>query len=255
MSVSIKTKEEIVKLRICGKVLAKLLKYLKDNTKAGMSTGEIDRLAHAYIIENKCKPVLLNYQPYGADYPYPATLCISINDEIVHGIPDDTRIIKEGDLVSYDCTIGYDGMITDSAITFAIGSISQAEATLMDITKNALKEGIKAAVPGNYVSDISKAIEKSIPKGYGITKIFSGHGVGYKVHEEPYIPNYNDGVKGPKLKPGMVLAIEPMITLGTDDADFLEDGYTAVTSDGSKAAHFEHTVVITDSIAEVLTVE
>ncbi len=255
MSVTIKTSEEIVKLRKCGKVLARLLRHLKENTKPGISTGEIDSMAHDYILSNGCDPVLLNYQPYGANYPYPATLCISLNDEIVHGIPSDNRIIQNGDIVSYDCTIGYEGMITDSAISFAVGELSEDELQLLDVTKAALKEGIKAAQPGKYISDISKAIEQSIPKKYGITKIFSGHGVGYKVHEEPYIPNYYDGVKGVKLKPGMVLAIEPMVTLGSDDADFLDDGYTAVTADGSKAAHFEHTVVITESGCEVLTVE
>lgn len=254
MSVSIKSSEDILKLRKSGKVLAALLVYLKDNTKEGISTGEIDRLAHDYIIKNGCEPVLLNYQPYGADYPYPATLCISINDEIVHGIPDDSRIIKAGDLVSYDCTIGYQGLITDSAITFGIGRISEEEERLISVTKNALKEGLKVIKPGIFVNDISRAIEASIPNTYGITKIFSGHGVGYKVHEEPYIPNYDDGVKGPKLKPGMVLAVEPMVTLGTDEADFLEDGYTAVTSDGSKAAHFEHTIVVTNDGCEILTV-
>jgi methionyl aminopeptidase len=198
-------------------------------------------------------PAFLNYKPYGAEYPYPASVCISVNDEIVHGIPGD-RVLEEGDIVSLDSGIKHEGMISDHAITVACGDISSEDAELIEVTKKALMTGIHAAVCGAYVSDISKAIEASVPKKYGIVKILSGHGVGYAVHEEPYVPNYDDGTRGPKLVPGMVLAIEPMLNMGTDDAEICSDGYTFVTADGKRSAHFEHTILITDGKAEILTI-
>lgn len=251
----IKTEEDIKKLREAGKRLAEIMRKVSEHVKPGVSTGELDRIFYDLIVEGGDKPSLLNYHPYGADYPYPATVCISLNDEVVHGIPDDNRIIKEGDIVKMDSCLTHEGMIADHAVSVAVGEISEEEKKLLDITREARAVGVKAAVAGKYVNDISKAIEKYIKSqgDYGIVRILSGHGVGYAVHEEPFVPNYDDGVRGPKLVPGMVLAIEPMVNLGTDDCELCDDGYTFVTEDGKKSAHFEHTVLITEKGPEILT--
>jgi methionyl aminopeptidase len=204
------------------------------------------------IVEMGDRPAFLNYQPFGADYPYPGSICISVNDEVVHGIGGD-RVLKEGDIVGLDGGIDHKGMISDSAVTVPVGKVSQEDEELMRVTRDALMAGIKAANNGNYVNDISRAIEKSVPKKYGIVKILSGHGVGYKVHEEPYVPNFDDGVKGPKLVPGLVLALEPMVNMGTDEVYLADDGYTFITKDHKRSAHFEHTILITEGKAEILT--
>jgi len=194
----------------------------------------------------------LNYKPFGAEYPYPGSICISVNDEVVHGIGGD-RVLKEGDIVGLDGGVKHKGLISDSARTIPVGKISAEDQELLNVTKKALEAGINAAQSGKYVNDISRAIEKAIPKKYGVVKILSGHGVGYKVHEEPYVPNFDDGVKGPKLVPGLVLAIEPMVNLGTDEVYLADDGYTFITKDHKKSAHFEHTILITENGPEILT--
>ena len=198
------------------------------------------------------QPAFLNYKPFGASYPYPGSICISVNDEVVHGIGGD-YVLKEGDIVGLDGGVKHKGMISDSARTVPVGNISKEDEELLSVTKRALEAGINAAQPGKYVNDISKAIEKAIPKKYGVVKILSGHGVGYKVHEEPFVPNFDDGVKGPKLVPGLVLAIEPMVNLGTDEVYLADDGYTFITKDHKKSAHFEHTILITENGPEILT--
>ncbi len=267
-SIKLKTDLNTIKnLRESGKRLAFIMQKLGEAVRPGISTLELDKLAFDLITKSEKgkidndKPALLNFQPYGADYPYPATLCISINDEVVHGIPSE-RVLKEGDIVSIDTSIVHNGMITDHAITFPVGKISKENEELLLIAKNALKAGIQAAVAGNYVNDISCAIEnfilkeeKKLKKKFGIVRILAGHGVGYKVHEEPLIPNFDDGVRGPKLVPGMVLAIEPMVNLGDDEVCLDEkDGYTYSTIDGKNSAHFEHTILITKDKPEILTV-
>lgn len=277
--ISLKNKEDIANLRISANVLSQTLKLLVSNTRAGITANELDTIAYDFIIsQDGCQPAFLNYQPYGADYPFPSTMCISVNDAIVHGIPDDYLLI-EGDIVSYDGGVKYKGMISDAAVSVivtnngcisikdillkyedsGVGSLSEKE-KLLYVTYKSMLAGIKEAKIGNSINQISKSIEKSIldisksnKAKYGVVKIFAGHGVGHKVHEEPYVPNYDDGVKGPQIREGLVLAIEPMVTLGTDEVDFLEDGYTAVTADGSLAAHFEHTVVVGIDGGEILT--
>ncbi|MDQ5957456.1 MAG: methionyl aminopeptidase [Patescibacteria group bacterium] len=253
--VRLKSEEDIKKLRVAGSRLAIIMKEVSDHVKPGISTAELDKIFYELIIKGGDTPALLNYQPYGADYPYPATVCISINDEVVHGIPDDNRIIKEGDIVKLDSCLSHEGMIADHAVTLAVGEITEQEKKLIEVTKEARSVGIRAVKVGGYVSDISKAIEEYIMSqgDYGIVRILSGHGVGYAVHEEPFVPNYDDGMKGPKLVPGMVLAIEPMVNLGSDDCELCADGYTFVTEDGQKSAHFEHTVVITEKGVEIIT--
>jgi methionyl aminopeptidase len=250
--IKLKKGKDLENLRESCKRLAKVLQAVSKEVKPGVTTGYLNDFVYKMIIDGGDKPAFLNYQPFGADYPYPGSICISVNDEVVHGIGGD-RVLKEGDIVGLDGGIKHKGMISDSAVTVAVGKISKEDEELMRVTREALQAGINAAVCGNYANDISKAIEKSVPKKYGIVKILSGHGVGYKVHEEPYIPNFDDGVKGPKLVPGMVLALEPMINLGTDEVYLEEDGYTFVTEDHKISAHFEHTILITEGKAEILT--
>jgi methionyl aminopeptidase len=250
--IKLKKGKDLENLRESCKRLAKVLQAVSKEVKPGLTTGYLNDFVHKMIIDMGDKPAFLNYQPFGANYPYPGSICISVNDEVVHGIGGD-RVLKEGDIVGLDGGIKYKGMISDSAVTVPVGKISKEDEELMRVTKEALMAGINAAVCGNFVNDISKAIEKSVPKKYGIVKILSGHGVGYKVHEEPFVPNFDDGVKGPKLVPGMVLALEPMINLGTDEVYLEDDGYTFVTKDHKKSAHFEHTILITEGKAEILT--
>ena len=253
MSASIKTEEDIKKLRVSAHRLAEVVRAVAKEVSPGVTTGYLDDLAYKLITEKGDEPAFLNYQPFGAEYPYPASICISVNDEVVHGIPSDDRVLEEGDIVSLDGGVKHEGMISDHAVTVICGEGSEEDKQLLEVTKKAMLAGIKMAKAGNYVQDISRAIEAAIPKKYGIVKELSGHGVGYAVHEEPYVPNFDMGEKGVKLKAGMVLAIEPMVNLGTDEVDLLEDGYTFVTSDGKRSAHFEHTVLVTENGGEILS--
>ncbi len=250
--VKLKSGKDLEHLRESCKRLAIALQKTAEQVKPGVSTKELNDFFHDLVIAGGDKPAFLNYKPFGASYPYPGSICISVNDDVVHGIGGD-YVLQEGDIVGLDGGISHKGMISDSAITVPVGKISDEDRKLLEVTRAALFSGIKAAQCGAYVNDISKAIEASIPKKYGIVKILSGHGVGYKVHEEPYVPNFDDGVRGPKLVPGMVLALEPMVTRGTDNVVLSDDGYTFSTEDGSQAAHFEHTILITDGAAEILT--
>jgi methionyl aminopeptidase len=250
--VRIKTEEDIKKLRVSGKRLAKVIFETSQLVKPGITTRELDEFAQNMIKSFGDVPAFLNYQPYGASYPFPAALCISVNDEIVHGIPSG-RVLKDGDIVKLDGGVKHQGMISDHAISIAVGNIKKEEQDLIDITKRAMMAGIKAAQPGKYVNDISCAIEKEVSQKYAIVKILSGHGVGYEVHEPPFVPNYDDGVRGPKLVAGMVIAIEPMLNMGSDDALLCDDDYTFVTADGKKSAHFEHTILITEKGNEIIT--
>ena len=223
--------------------------------KPGLHVGELDARAREFIRENGDKAAFLDYQPYGATRPYPAALCVSINDEIVHGIPTEgDKVLKEGDIVTLDLGLAHRELITDAAVTVPVGGISPELEKLLRITKEALMAGIKAAKGGKRVGDISNAIQTiGTANGYGVVEELAGHGVGYHVHEDPYIPNHGQAGKGKTLRPGMVIAIEPMFTLGTKDIKLDSDGYTYRTADGKPSAHFEHTVVITKSGAEVLT--
>jgi methionyl aminopeptidase len=251
-NIKLKNEHDIAILRESGKRLAHVLDAVASEVKPGVTTKYLNDFVHRMITEMGDKPAFLNYKPFGASYPYPGSICISVNDEVVHGIGDN-RILKEGDIVGLDGGVTHKGMISDSARTIPVGEISHEDEELLRVTKEALMAGIRAAKCGKYVNDISKAIEKAIPKKYGVVKILSGHGVGYKVHEEPYVPNFDDGVKGPKLVPGLVLALEPMVNLGTDEVYLADDGYTFITKDHKKSAHFEHTILITEGDAEMLT--
>lgn len=252
--ITLKTKEEIEILQEGGKILAAILDELETLAVPGNTTLDIDDRAMELIEEYGVEPMTLGYHAEFAPRPYPAATCISINDVIVHGIPNEEPIdIIEGDVVSIDVVIAHKGMVVDSARTVGVGAISPEAKQLIHVTKQALEAAIKAAQPGNHVSDIGAAVQKSVPKGYGIIETFCGHGVGYDLHEDPIIPNFVMKGPSPELVPGMVIAIEPMITLGSKEIEILEDGYTAITSDGSLAAHAEHTVAITEKGPIVLT--
>lgn len=247
MNITIKTKEDIAILREGGKILAMILDELEKEAVAGNTTLDIDDRAMELIEEYGVEPMILGYHAHFAPRPYPAATCVSINDVLVHGIPnEEPEEIMDGDIVSIDCVIAYKGMVVDSARTIGVGNVNYEARQLIHITQKALDAGIKAAQPGNHIRDIGVAIEKVVPKQYGIVETFCGHGVGYDLHEEPTIPNFVTKEQGPEILPGMVLAIEPMITLGSKEIEVLEDGYTAVTADGSLAAHMEHTVLITE---------
>lgn len=249
----IKTPDEIAKLKIGGPILARILREVAAATKPGITTKSLDDFAYALIIEAGCKPAFLGYKPEGARKPYPATLITSVNAEVVHGIPGE-YVLKEGDIISLDLGLNYDGVFLDHAVTVPVGKISPKDQELIAVAEAALVEGIDAIKPGATVGDIGYAIEHYV-KSYklGIVRDLSGHGVGRAIHEDPYVPNYGKRGKGAKLEPGMVIAIEPMITRGAESVIELADGYTIKTTDNSHAAHFEHTVLITDTGAEILT--
>ncbi len=251
----IKTPEEIEILREGGKHLAVVLYKVKDMVKPGVSTKDLDTYAEQLIREMGDVPAFLNYRPEGASKPFPASLCVSVNDEVVHGIPNKNRILKEGDIVSLDLGVKHQNLFTDMAITVPVGAISKENIQLLRITEDALLVGIEAAQAGSTTGDIGFAVENFIKSSgkYGIVEVLSGHGVGRAIHEDPYIPNFGKRGKGEKLVPGMVVALEPMINLGTKNVTIDADGYTFRTADGQNSAHFEHTILITESGPEVLT--
>ncbi len=251
----IKTPKEIEILREGGKHLALILYKVKEIVKHGISTWELDKYAEKLIREMGDIPAFLNYRPAGAKVPFPASLCVSVNDEVVHGIPNKKRILKEGDIVSLDLGLKHQGLFTDMAITVPVEKVSEADQKLLAVTGQALQVGINAARGGNTVGGIGYAVESFIKsKGtFGIVEVLSGHGVGRAIHEDPYIPNFGKTGKGEKLVPGMVIALEPMLNNGTKNVTIDADGYTFRTADGQNSAHFEHTILITDGDAEVLT--
>ena len=254
MSITLKAEEDIVLLREGGAILASILDALEKEVVAGASTLDVDDTAMELMEYHAVTPMTLGYHAQFAPRPYPAATCVSINDVVVHGIPNENpETFEEGDIVSIDVVIDYKGVVLDSARTVGVGQIDTEARGLIHMTQKALDAGIKAAQPGNHIQDIGIAVEKTVGGKYGIIEDFCGHGVGYDLHEEPQVPNFNTGEKGAELVPGMVIAIEPMITLGGKGVMVLPDGYTAVTEDGSLAAHMEHTVLITEKGPEKLT--
>ena len=232
-----------------GEILALVHKELEKGLRAGMSTWDVDRLGEEVIRSYGCEPSFLNYNGY------PASICVSLNHEVVHGIPSKKRIIKEGDIVSLDAGVIYKGYHSDAARTHAVGEVSQEAKDLIRITKESFFEGIKYAKEGNHLFDISRAIGAYAEKfGYGVVRDLCGHGIGMHLHEDPEIPNYQMQRRGMRLKAGMTLAIEPMINIGTWQVDWLDDDWTVVTRDGSLSAHYENTVLITEDEPKLLTV-
>ena len=246
--ICIKPEKDLEQLRISGKILACILKKLEGFIKPGVSTGQINQLAEELVRKESAQPAFKGYKGF------PASVCTSINEEIVHGIPGE-RELKEGDIIGLDLGITYQGYFSDAASTIAIGRVSHSIQKLIEVTKNALFIGIKQAIPQNKLSDISHSIQDYVEKnGFSVIREFVGHGIGYKLHEEPEIPNFGRPHQGPVLKSGMVFAIEPMVSMGTWEAEILENGWTAVTKDRLPSAHFEHTVAITEGGPQILTV-
>ena len=246
--ITLKTDRELKLMREANRIIAIILTEIGDRVKPGVSTYELDQWAEQKILSLDGKPGFKGYNGF------PATLCTSINDEVVHGIPSPERILEEGDIIGIDVGSIYKGYYGDGAYTYPVGKISNEAKVLLDTCKSALDVGITKAKKGNRVTDISVAIDRFVsPKGYGIVRDLTGHGIGRHLHEEPQVLNYDDGVKGPKLKANMTLAIEPMITTGTYEVRTLSDNWTVVTADGSLSAHFEHTVAITQDGPEILT--
>lgn len=252
----IKTSEEIELLRIGGKILAKILRDLTAYIEPGISTEDINDYALTLAEEYGVEPVLLGYHPTFADTPYPAALCTSVNNTVQHGVPRADEILVSGDIINLDMTIGYQGMIVDSGVTIPVGIVDSLSMKLINTTREALAIGIMQAKPGNHIGDISNAVETFVKsRGFSIVEALCGHGVGHAVHEEPSIPNFGPAGKGPLIRVGNVFAIEPIVNIGKKDVWFDDegDGYSVYTVDGSRAAHFEHTVVITEKGPEIVT--
>lgn len=246
----IKTPEQVLVMREAGLVVGRTLELLRGAVRPGVTTAELDRIAEDHIRSQGATPSFLGY----SEPPFPASICASVNDEVVHGIPG-SRVLREGDVVSIDCGAIVDGWHGDAAITVPVGEIAPDVAELLRVTEESLWRGLAAARPGGRVGDISHAIETFV-RGqgpYGITEGYTGHGIGSAMHLDPDVPNYGKPGRGPRLKRGLALAVEPMITLGTAETDLADDEWTVLTSDGSWAAHFEHTFALTDEGVWVLT--
>lgn len=241
MAVTIKSEREIALMREAGRILAIVHEELKKAVKPGISTKDLDRLCETVIRDYGCKPSFLHL------YDFPASVCVSVNDEVIHGIPSKKVILREGDIVSLDAGVEYKGYHSDAARTWGVGEISKEAKQLIDVTRESFFEGIKFAKAGNHLYDISKAIQAHAEKfGYGVVRDFVGHGIGQQVHEDPEVPNFAQRRRGMKLMTGMTLAIEPMINQGTYEVEWMDDEWTIVTADGSLSAHYENTVLITD---------
>ena len=250
MAVTIKSESEIAKMREAGRLLAIVHEELGKALHPGMSTWDIDHLGEEMIRSFGCVPNFLNYNGY------PASICVSVNNEVVHGIPSKKRIIREGDIVSLDAGLIYEGYHSDAARTHAVGEVSAEAKKLIEVTRQSFFEGIRFAKAGNHLHDISQAIQNYAESfGYGVVRDLTGHGIGRHLHEDPAIPNFKPAGRGVRLRPGMTLAIEPMIDAGTWEVEWLNDGWTVVTADGSLSAHYENTVLITDGEPEILTMQ
>lgn len=246
--ISVKSKSELEKMRRAGIIAGNALHFGGQSIKAGMTTYELDKIIHDYIVKHGATPSFLGYGGF------PASACISINNKVIHGIPSKHEHIKEGDVVSIDVGAYIDGFHGDTAYTFAVGNVSEEAARLLKVTNESLYKGIEKAVAGNRVGDVSHAVEEYCTSyGYGVVKQYVGHGVGTKLHESPEVPNFGKEGRGPRLVAGMTIAIEPMINAVGEDVKVLPDGWTVLTKSGSLSAHFEHTVAITSEGPVILT--
>jgi methionyl aminopeptidase len=247
--IQLKSTREIELMAEGGRILAATVQMLRGEVKAGVSTQQLDEIAEAFIRSHKgATPAFKGL------YGFPGTLCTSINQEIVHGIPSKKRVLKEGDIISIDVGVGFEGYFTDSATTVPVGEVDAETKRLLDVTERSLRAGIEAAVPGNHLGDIGAAVQRVVEDaGFSVVRDLVGHGIGVEFHEEPQVPNYGKAKRGLKLIPGLTLAIEPMVNIGGPATKTLSDKWTIVTVDGSRSAHFEHTVAITQSGNRVLT--
>jgi len=241
---------ELEQMREAGRLVGEVLTELAAAVAPGVSTADLDALAEKRIRQAGATPAFKGY------HGYPATICASVNDEVIHGIPSGRRVLNEGDVISIDCGASLNGYYGDSAVTLPVGMISETTATLLRVTEESLYKAIEAARPGNRISDIGHAVQKHVEAyGFSVVREFVGHGIGQKMHEEPQVPNYGQPGHGPRLAEGMVIAIEPMVNAGSPAVKVLADGWTAVTRDGSLSAHFEHTVAVTKNGPDVLTMK
>lgn len=248
MSIVYKSKAEIEKIRISSQLVAETLRRLADAIGPGMTTLELDRMAEAYVAEHGAVPAFKGYRGF------PASVCVSINEEVVHGIPSASRRLEEGDIVSLDFGVLKDGYYGDAAVTVPVGKVSEEARRLLRITRDSLYRGIERVKVDAHLGDVSHVIQDHAEgAGYFVVRAFVGHGIGSSLHEAPQVPNFGAPGQGPRLRPGMVLAIEPMVNVGTQDVRVLDDEWTVVTADRSLSAHFEHTVAITDNGTEILT--
>jgi len=247
-SIIIKSTDDILVMHDANQIVADTLRMLKDNISVGVTTWDLDRLAEEFCINRNSKPAFKGYRGF------PGSLCISVNEEVVHGIPSRKRKLKKGDIVSIDFGVLYKGFFGDSAVTLSVGVSSQEVNKLVDVTKRSLEKGIEQVVVGNRISDVSKAVQECVESnGFSVVRQFVGHGIGESLHEAPEIPNYFQGERTPRLLPGMVLAIEPMVNIGTHKVKVLRDGWTVITADKKPSAHFEHSVAVTEDGPLVLS--
>ena len=247
-TIELKSAKELGLMREAGAIVASTLKVLSQAAKAGVSTLELDKISYDELMKKKAKPAFLGY------HGFPGSLCVSINQEVVHGIPSAKRKLAEGDIVGLDfgCVVG--GFYADSAVTVAVGKVPASTQKLMDVTRQSLGKGIDQMRPGARLGDVSAAVQKHVEgNGFSVVRDFVGHGIGRALHEDPPVPNFGKAGTGMRLQPGLVLAIEPMVNVGGPEVETLADGWTAVTKDGSLSAHFEHTVVVTEAGPEILT--
>ncbi len=248
MGITIKTENEISLMREAGRILNLVHEEMIKHIKPGMSTWEVDKIGHECILSHGCKPSFLNYEGY------PASICVSVNDEVVHGIPSKKRILKDGDIVSLDAGVIYKGWQSDAARTVAVGTITAEAQKLIDVTKQSFFEGIKFARAGNHLSEIGAAVEDYVvANGFSCVRDLVGHGIGRNLHEDPQVPNFHMKRRGVRLCAGMTLAVEPMVNIGRYDVCWEDDGWTVVTEDGSLSAHYENTILITDGDPEILS--
>lgn len=247
-SIIIKSTDDILVMYDANQIVADTLKMLKANMSVGVTTWDLDQLAEEFCIKRNSKPAFKGYRGF------PGSLCISVNEEVVHGIPSRKRKLKKGDIVSLDFGVLFKGFFGDSAVTLSVGGCSQEINMLVDVTKRSLEKGIEQVVVGNRISDVSKAVQMCVESnGFSVVRQFVGHGIGESLHEAPEIPNYFQGERSPRLLPGMVLAIEPMVNIGTHKVKVLRDGWTVITADKKPSAHFEHSVAVTENGPLVLS--
>ena len=252
--IKLKTPEELKLMRIAGRVTAEVLDIMREAVRPGISTGELDRLAEEHIRRNNGIPAFKNYRPMSSMTPFPGTICASVNEEVVHGIPSFGRILEEGDIISVDVGAYVNGYCGDAACTYPVGEITPERRKLLEVTEKSLNRAISAALVGNTLGDIGNAVESYVkPLGFGIVRDYTGHGIGRKMHEAPQIPNYGRAGQGMTLKAGMTIAIEPMIMSRREKVKTGSNGWTVLTLDGSDAAHFERSIAILDDGPEILT--
>ena len=243
-----------MKMRHAGQIVADILKLMRDMVKPGVDTLTLDEAAEALVLKEGARPAFKDYKVPWSPVPFPGTLCVSINSEVVHGIPSRTRVLEEGDIISVDTGASIDGFFGDAACTYAVGKISEARQRLLDVTLASLHKGMDAIKPGATIGDVGHAVESYVlPFGYGLVRDYAGHGIGRRPHEAPQVPNFGEPGSGIMLKPRMTFCVEPMVMTGGETVKTLSDDWTVVTADGSDAAHFENSLLVTDNGVEVLT--